>query len=163
LDLCSADCGGQARPLAISGNGLLCFHWLFLRAFEEDKVNTCKIYLAMMIAACGCLLAVACGGTAATDGDTGQLIVESVQADKGDVDALYSRIEKALDDAYSGLGKPPVDWDNMDRVHTRAFETLTSDSAEPTWGASWSMSVLDDHIAIWVSIEGAEKSGEWRP
>jgi hypothetical protein len=89
--------------------------------------------------------------------------VQTAEAHASDANALYERVSGALDDAYADLGNPPVDWDNLARVKDVAFDELTADSAETMWGASWSISVLDDHIAVYVNVEGAQQSGEWRP
>jgi hypothetical protein len=123
-------------------------------------VNARPIRLASTVLAIAALIVLvpACGSSATSAGGS-----STGSADSGEPDALYARIDQALDDAYAELGKPPVNWDNMERVKDRAFEALTSESAEPTWGASWSVSVLDDHVAIYVNVEGAEKSGDWRP
>ena len=104
-----------------------------------------------------CLLTIACGGSNTDAGNS---------AGSDDSPALaeaYERIEKALDASYVELGKPPVDWDNLDRVQGHAFKSLTSDPANTIMNASWSVSVAPDHIAVYVSVDDAEKRGEWRP
>lgn len=117
-----------------------------------------KQCMVMIAAVSTCLFFIACGGSAPDPN-----VAESSSEGAGDPKALYDRISDALDETYRELGEPAVNWDNMERVKDRAFEQLTSPSAEPIWNASWSLSVLDDHVAIWVEIEGVEKSGEWRP
>jgi hypothetical protein len=98
------------------------------------------------------LVAAGCAGSAADAGE-GPL----------DADAFSAQIDRALDEAYAALGKPAVDWDNMERVKDHAFAELTSDSVITPGNASWSLSVLDDHIAVYVNVDGDEKSFDWRP
>jgi hypothetical protein len=118
-------------------------------------VNALEIRHAVALAACAglILLAVACGGSSAPGGGDRT----------GDADALLANLHQELDDAYVALGKPPLDWDNVSGVKDRAFETLTSDNTQMMSGASWSLSVLDDHVAVYVNVDGVERESDWRP
>ena len=106
---------------------------------------------------CSCLLAVACGGSSAGVGDT------PGAGEVQDLDAVYARIENALNDAYRELGNPSLNWDNVEKAKDLAFQELTSDSSWTPAGCSWSVSVMPDHGVVYVNVDGAEKSGEWRP
>jgi hypothetical protein len=127
------------------------------------NMNVRRIGLATAVCSVVCLLAIACGGSPEPEQDAGKATTGSAPGEGPDPNTLYARIEKALDKAYEDLGKPEVNWDNMEKVKDTAFAELTGESAEPMWGASWSLSVLDDHIAVFVDVDGTEKSGEWRP
>jgi hypothetical protein len=129
----------------------------YVRETPEDiAVRARKIGLAMFFV-CICLIAIACGGSSANVGDS------SATGDSQDLEAIYTRIEDALDDAYVESGKPTVNWDNLETVKDRAFKALTSDPASTPAGTSWSVSVMPDHIVVFVNLHGAEKTGEWRP
>ena len=112
-----------------------------------------RYVIAVLACAGWILLGVACGGSSAqTGGD-----------DSRNADALLARIHRELDAAYVELGKPPLDWDSVSRVQDLAFEKLTSDAAETMSGSSWTLSVLDDRVAVYVNVEGVVREGDWSP
>ncbi|MFP4459145.1 MAG: hypothetical protein ACLFSQ_06135 [Candidatus Zixiibacteriota bacterium] len=79
------------------------------------------------------------------------------------VNDIYNEIEKELDKAYKEAGKPPVDWDSMEKIRKAAFDDLKTRIIDWPGASSFSMSTMDDHVFIYVSMDGTEKEGDWKP
>lgn len=82
---------------------------------------------------------------------------------KSQADTIYNEIEQVLDEKYEELGSPAVNWDNMDAVKDAAWKEIIQKQSDWEGTNSFSLSVMDDHIYIYVKSDGKEKEGEWRP
>ncbi len=88
---------------------------------------------------------------------------ETASESKMTVDEVYTDITGVLSTTYEQEGKPKADWDGMTKVKDAAFEKLRTRFSEWPAQTSFSLSVMDDHIVVFVSIDGNEKEGKWQP
>jgi len=87
---------------------------------------------------------------------------EHVATPRG-TDEIYDEIVQALETAYSDLGSPSADFRHLSDVQTRASKELAGAAFEWPSGTSYSLSVLDDRVSVYINCEGEEKRGEWAP
>ena len=78
-------------------------------------------------------------------------------------DEVYEEILSALDWAYEELGDPQPGYDSMSRVQDTAAHQLSGEAFDWPSGTSYSLSVLDDRIAVYINCNGTEKKGDWHP
>ena len=79
------------------------------------------------------------------------------------IDEVYDEIFRALDEAYADLGSPPSKFDQLSRVQDLASKTLSGGSVDWPSGTSYSLSVLDDRVAVYINCDGEERKGDWVP
>jgi len=76
---------------------------------------------------------------------------------------VYEEILSALDWAYEELGDPQPGYESMSRVQDTAAHQLSGEAFDWPSGTSYSLSVLDDRIAVYINCNGTEKKGDWHP
>lgn len=78
-------------------------------------------------------------------------------------DEVYVEILQALDTAYHDLGSRSAGFEQLSDVQDRASELLAGETFEWPSGTSYSLSVLDDRVAVYINCDGQEKRGDWVP
>jgi len=120
--------------------------------------------LALILAATGC------GGPASPEPGVAHVASEDsapLEPQHGSTPTgtaeVYDEITSALDWAYADLGRPMPGFDNLSRVQASASEQLAGEAFDWPTGTSYSLSVLDDRIAVYINCDGLEKKGDWVP
>jgi hypothetical protein len=129
--------------------------------------------IAAIVAGLALTLVVAgCGGAGTADGSPGDGSARpgSARADEPvrvatprGTDEIYEEIVRALDAAYSDLGSPPSSFEHLSEVQDLASKQLAGEAFEWPSGTSYSLSVLDDRVAVYINCDGREKRGHWLP
>ena len=78
-------------------------------------------------------------------------------------DEVFEEVLSALDWAYEELGDPQPGVESMGRVQVTAARQLSGEAFDWPSGTSYSLSALDDRIAVYINCNGTEKKGDWRP
>ena len=76
---------------------------------------------------------------------------------------FYAQIAQELDQAYTKLGKPDVNFDNLVIVKDMAVNRLESRVSSWPKDATFSISVLSDYISVATFCHGNTSKGEWSP
>ena len=133
--------------------------------------------LALILAASGCsrdLPGSSSGSSGSSGGETprsGSLDpiapVEPYEPQHGTTprgtDEVYEEILSALDWAYEQLGDPQPGFETMSRVQDTAAHQLSGEAFDWPSGTSYSLSVLENRIAVYINCNGTEKKGDWQP
>lgn len=82
---------------------------------------------------------------------------------KTPAELVFSDMEEILDRAYGDLGSPEINWDTMKQVKDIGFEEMLRKREDWPDGTVFSISVMEDHIFIYVKVGESVKEGTWRP
>lgn len=89
-----------------------------------------------------------------------------IPASAGELQCLntfYSMITTELDRANHAQGQPKPDFDSLGKIKDIGLSHLEANVKNWPEGATFSISVLDEYVSIYVFCEGKQKHGEWRP
>lgn len=80
------------------------------------------------------------------------------------LNTFYSMVTTELNKAYVNQGRPQVNFDNMVKIKDLALTRLEANVGQWPKKATFSISVLDDYISVYVYC-GTEQNigGQWRP
>jgi len=84
-------------------------------------------------------------------------------ANAGCETSFHSTIITELDSAYQAQGRPEVNFDNLGKVKDAALSHLEANAGKWPKDVSFSTSVLDDYVSVYVNCDGKEVKSEWRP
>ena len=81
------------------------------------------------------------------------------------LDEFYSCMEEEFSAAYKELGNPEVNRENMEEVKNLAWPRITKKifGTKKEGTVSFSVSVLDDKLFLYVNYNKKEKKGHWKP
>ncbi len=79
------------------------------------------------------------------------------------LNTFSSMITAELDAAYKQQGHPKPSFENFGKVKDLGLSHLEAKVSKWPKDATFSISVLDDHISFAVFCPGKMKEGEWRP
>jgi hypothetical protein len=84
-------------------------------------------------------------------------------ANAGCEDAFHARIIDELNRAYQAQGRPATTVENLRQVKDEAMTELEADARKWPKEVSYSISVLNDAIAVYVTCQDGHVRSEWRP